>query len=812
TAVYGSRAANGVIIINTKRGKTEKPTLSFTSNSGIYSWIQRPQMASNERRLEKYGSHVGSDDPMDFLYPNERVNYANGRTYHVPDIISRTGQILDNQLSISGGLDNLNYYLSTGFTDQKGVMIGDDYNRVSLRGRVNSYITDWMQVSVDGSYNRSDYSGIGVPTGTIRYGDTNEEYYRGNPDDGLLEKWPNTERSPGLMPYGMNPLWPTNANPDRVLDDVDLRDFYNLATFAHIDAPFLEGLSYRLNFTRTYRNFQQERLYYEDYFIEGGNADDLDRYSPETIAGFLGQAEGYVRDRKISNYVLDNIVNFRRRFDQHFIDVTLVATRDYQSDRQFQLNGSNFLDNGNTILGIDGMTLATNQINTNNHTEFSNIGYLARLNYTFNDRYHLTSSFRRDASSVFGARNKWGNFPSIGLAWTVTEEDFLSGNDFFNYLKVRTSYGKNGNQGISAYQTLARVAAGSSGGIRYQFGDQPGVSRYGLALTSLGNDLLGWETTTSFNLGFEAALLQERVFVDLDVYFSETVDQLFVRQIPIMTGFGSIRASMGQVDNRGVELSLRTINIDNSDLTWSSHITFWQNRNVLAELYGDGKDDIGNNLFIGESLSPIYGFEWIGIVQEGDTEYMESTGASPGDAKYADLNGDGNITFDDDRKILGYGKENFRLNLSNNLTYGNFELYVHLAGVFGGGDNYYMAQNQGAYLANRPGFVRMEFLDHIDYWTPENPSDTYPSIYYDESRFLGLQSRTFVRVQDVVLSYTFRGDWMNAINIEGLRLNLSGQNLYTFTGWDGEPEMGYGGWDRYYPIPASYSLGFNVTF
>ncbi len=812
TAVYGSRAANGVIIINTKRGTREKPTLSFTTNAGLYHWNQRPKMASIERNLEKRLLHVGADDPLDYLYPNERYNYQNGIITHVPDIFSRTGQLQNHQLSISGGLENLNYYLSAGFVDQKGVIIGDDYNRISLKGRVNSFVTNWLQIGVDGTYNRSDHSGVGVPPGTIRYGDTYEAFYRGDPDDKLLEKWPMTERSPGIMPYGMNPLWPTNANPDNVLDDVDIRDFYHLVSFAEVTAPFLEGLSYRVNFTRTYRNFQQERFYYENYFIEGGYFQDLERYSPETTAGFLGQAQGFVRDRKISSYVWDNIINFRRRFDQHFVDITLVATRDYQSDRQFQLDGNNFLDNGNTLLGIDGITLATNRLPSNNHVEFSNIGYLARLNYTFNDRYHLTSSFRRDASSVFGARNKWGNFPSAGLAWTITEEDFLMGSEFINYLKVKTSYGRNGNQGISAYQTLARVTSGSSGGIRYQFSDQVGRSFYGTALTALGNDLLGWETTTSLNFGFEAALLQNRVFVDLDVYFSQTTDQLFVRQLPIMTGFSSMRASLGQVDNRGIELSIGTVNIDNDNLTWRSDITFWQNRNELVELYGDGRDDIGNNLFLGKSLDAIYGFEWIGIVQEGDTEYMEMTGASPGDAKYADLNDDGRITFDDDRKILGYGKENFRLNLSNNLTYGNFGVYLHLSGVFGGGDNYYMQPNPGAYLANRPGHTRMEFFDHIDYWTPDNPSDTYPSIYYDEPRFLGLQSRTFVRIQDLVLSYRFTGDWMGDRNIESLRVYLSGQNLYTFTGWEGEPEMGYGGWDRYYPIAASYTLGLNVTF
>ncbi len=811
-AVYGSRAANGVIIINTKRGKIGKPTLSFSSSFGVYQWVQRPQMASLDQYIEKLLIQAGTTDPLDQLFPNEVYNYQNGITYHVPDIISRTGHIQNNQLNVSGSVENLNYYLSAGYTDQEGVMIGDDYNRISLKGRISTNVTDWIQFSVDGTYNRSDFSGVGVPSATIRYGDSYMSYYRGDPKDKLLEKWPNTERSPGLMPYGMNPLWPTNANKDRVLDDVDMHDFYYLNTFAHIDAPFLKGLSYRLNFARNYRTFKQERFYYENYFIEGGIFQNLERYSPATTSGFLGQAQGFVSDRKISNYVIDNIVNFKRQFDQHFVDVTLVATRDYQSNRQFQLDGNNFLDTGNTLLGIDGLPLAANLINTNAHTEFSNIGYLARLNYTFNNKYHLTSSFRRDASSVFGARNKWGNFPSVGLAWTITEEDFLSGNEFINYLKLKTSYGKNGNQGISAYETLARVTSGSTGELRYQFSDQPGISRYGLAISALGNELLGWETTTSFNGGIEGTFLNNRIFLNLDFYFSKTVDQLFVRQIPIMTGFSSIRASMGQVDNKGIELSINTVNVQNNSLRWSSNLTFWQNRNVLAELYGDGLDDIGNNLFIGKSLGAIYGFEWAGIVQEEDTDYIAKTGARPGFPKYADLDGDGLITADNDRKILGYTKENFRLNLSNTLNYGNLEFYVLLSGIFGGG-NYYLNANQGAYLVNRPGFNREEFLDKIDYWTPQNPNNNFPSSQFNaDGRFLGLQSRSFLKVQDVIISYTFRGSWLEQMRIQGLRAHLSAQNLYTFTGWDGDPELGQGGWDRYYPVPASYSIGFNITF
>ncbi|WP_436417897.1 SusC/RagA family TonB-linked outer membrane protein [Petrimonas sulfuriphila] len=809
-AVYGSRAANGVISFTTKRGKTDKPTLSFTSTAGMLIWNTKPKMMSLEDQLERIKYNTGVQDPLDWMYQNEAYNYEHGIVTNWPDYFSRTGYVTDNQLNISGGTEKINYYLSAGYTDQEGVIVGDDYDRISVKGKINTDITSWLEIGLDGSFNRSDYSGIGASINTYMMGDSYFSPYRGYPEDNIkkYEKWPRTESRPGHV--SDNPLWLTQ---DEVADDVDITDAYRLATFANIEFPFIKGLSYRINYVTNLRQIKQERFIYEDHFIAGGPMWDLNRYSPSTIQGYLPLANGTITHRNIYNYVFDNIINYKRTFDKHALDVTLVATRDHQGDRGFTMKGNDFEAIGNTLLGIDGIALATNQTISNSFTENFNIGYLARLNYVFNNRYHFTSSFRRDGSSVFGADNKWGNFPSVGVAWTISEENFMKSIKPIDYLKIRMSYGKNGNQGISAYETLARVNSGSAANLRYQWGDQPGTSHYGMTISSLGNSTLGWETTTSLNWGLEAVLLDQRVFLDIDYYTSKTYDQLFTRQIPAMSGFTSIRASMGQVDNRGIEIGLRTINIENKDFTWSSNLTFWQNRNILADLYGDGKDDIANNLFIDKSLGAIYGYEFVGIVQKDDTEYIANTGSRPGDVKWKDLNNDGKITAADDRKILGYIKENFRLNLSNTLNYKNFELYIHLSGIFGGGkDNYFLAANPTAFLSGDEQAQLYHPLAKISYWTPDNPSNKYPSPHYVSNMFQGYQSRTFVRVQDITLSHDFNANWLNKIKISSLRLYLTAQHLYTFTGWDGDPESGIGAISSNYPVPASLSAGLNIKF
>ncbi|MEX0883488.1 MAG: SusC/RagA family TonB-linked outer membrane protein, partial [Cyclobacteriaceae bacterium] len=310
----------------------------------------------------------------------------------------------------------------------------------------------------------------------------------------------------------------------------------------------------------------------------------------------------------------------------------------------------------------------------------------------------------------------------------------------------------------------------------------------------------------------------------LDFYFSNTTDQIFVRQIPIMTGFSSIISSLGRVDNQGIEISLRTTNISKKDFTWSSGFMFWQNRNKLAELYGDDidgdgreDDDLSNGLFIGKPLNAIYGYQYDGVVQEEDTQYIANTGAVPGDARIKDLGGpegvpDGIITADYDRKILGYRQENFRLSLTNTLKYKNFSFYVMLSGIFGGGsDNFYQRENPRHNSFNNR-FDTNE-IDH-DWWTPENKSEFYLRPDFNGNRYLGLMSRGFLRIQDINLSYDLPPGILSGISVSSLQLYGSIYNLYTFTDWygGGDPETGIRPGDNINPVPTIYTMGLKIGF
>lgn len=427
----------------------------------------------------------------------------------------------------------------------------------------------------------------------------------------------------------------------------------------------------------------------------------------------------------------------------------------------------------------------------------------------------MTASYRRDGASVFGTNNKWGNFPALGVAWTLSNERFMSRVDVINYMKLKFSYGKNGNQGISPYGTLSQVINGSNSGIWYEFGNSPEVL-YGMNINTLGNSKLGWESTTALNGGFEVAILDNRIRLDMDGYVSKTTDQLFTRNIPIMTGFQSIKTSMGQVNNWGIELNLKTTNIKTKDFEWESNFSFWLNRNKLVKLYGDdldgdGKedDDLSNGLFIGKSLSAIYGYKDIGIVQEDDIEYIKNNGAKPGDVKFQDLDGDEIITAED-RMILGYEKENFKMSLGNTFRYKQFELYFLLNGIFGG-NGYYQKSNTSAFLTATSGSNLNNTLNHL-WWTAENESNIYPSATYSDSKFKGLQSRSFVRLQDVTLSYRFDQSLLSKYGINSLKVFLTGKNLFYLTGWDGgDPEIGQT-IDGTFPVAANYSIGLNVSF
>lgn len=805
-AAYGSRSANGVIMITTKKGKSGKPVINFNASGSMQSWHLKPQLMNGKQWVDAVAAANGYTD-YSFLTSQEILNMDANKDVNWLDEISRTGWLQDYQASVSGAGEKMNYYMSASYTGNSGVIKGDDFNRTSVLAKINAHITDWLQIGLDASYTRSDYSGVGASIWTASILSPYGMKYRPN---GELEATPDGSKG------HWNPLW--GVDDESKHENIDYRDNLRANAFVLVKCPWIKGLDYRLNFAGNLNYRKTGDFIHESNFVPNGAYDDDSRYSVATQNSYLSSAYGNIINERTNSYVMDHILSYNQLFGKHNISLTAVATRDLKKFESQELKGNDFAACGNTVLGLNGLHYATTQKFLLKNWKLTNVGYFARASYSYNDTYYVTGSYRRDGASVFGAKNKWGNFGAVGLAWRITNEPFMKKLASLDDMKLKLSWGKNGNQGLDQYSTLSQVANGQTGGIYYPFGNT-GKPSYGINQTTIGNAELGWETTDAWNMGFESSWLKNRLFIDVDVYFSKTYDQIFSRTIPIMTGFKTMFSSMGEVKNRGVEATVRSVNVQNKDFTWSTSVTFWLNRNKLIHLYGedlnnDGKedDDIGNSLFIGESIHSLYGYEQDGIVQTSDTEYMAANGVPAGNPKYVDQNGDGIINTDD-RVILGCTDPNYKINMGNTLKYKNFELYFMLAGVFGG-NGYFQKQNTNAYITcgDRGQFASNGL--YIPYWTEENPSNKYPAATFTgDGYFAGLQSRTYVRLQDVTLSYTFDQNKLKKYNINNLKVFLTGKNLATITGWEGgDPEIGSTVFSGDYPVMTSISLGLNMSF
>ncbi|MBP1616528.1 MAG: TonB-dependent receptor [Bacteroidetes bacterium] len=804
-AAYGSQAANGVIMITTKKGKIGKPIINISSSIALSTATAKPDVLSPSDYVKKVNLLSGLDENADPTWMNtfEYENYENGKTIDWFDYVTRTGVLQNYSASISGASEKMNYFLSSSYSDQKGIVIGDDYNRIGITAKLQNDITNWLQIGGQVNYTVNDYSG---PTTYNLYQAVRlSPYGKSTRDNGMPEKYPVNE---GV--YRLNPLWNVKSG---TIDDHDIYATTGLKGNILIKCPWLEGLSYRMNGSYSVENIEKDYFTHEGYYVLEG--EDEDRYATSTVADYLASANGYSARTKNTSWVWDNIVNFTRQFGDHFLDVTYVYTRDSYEYNYRKFTGSDFSSLGNTNLGYWGLALAGTQlISSINDTLKTDVGYLGRINYNFKDTYHLNLSLRRDGSSVFGANHKWGSFPAIGVAWTISNEPFLKKISLINYLKLKTSWGKNGNQSLSPYETMSKITLGQSGGYSYTFGNTSEVS-WGQRITSMGNADLAWESTESINYGFDLGLLKDRIHIEFDGYFSKTTNQIFSRTIPVMiNGLTSIYATMGQVNNMGIEINLSTVNLQTKDFKWSSTLSYYLNRNKLKELYGDGEDDITNSLFLNKSLGAIYGYKPIGIVQTDDAEYISANGAVAGDVKFANLDGssDGAIT-STDRTILGYTKENFRMSFGNTFKYKDFELYALFTGVFGG-NGYGQAKNYYAFRT-ASDVVGDNNLNH-GWWTEENMSNKYPRIGYTNSNYTPLQGYGFVRLQDVSLSYLVPQSILKRYAIQNLKFYAACKNLFTITGWEGgDPEIQQtlgSGYSYGYPLSKTVSFGVNMTF
>jgi len=795
-AAYGSQAANGVIMVTTKKGIAGKPMFRLNSYIALSQPNFRPDMRDAAEYIELMNARTGLPIDADPTWMNalQRENYDAGRITDWYDYITQTGVMQNHSLNVSGGTKDMNYLVGASRTDQNNFIKGDNFARSTFTARISTNVSRF--ITMGANLNQAFTTNTGVRPA---YGAAVTLTPFGSPtlSDGVtMRRYVDNQET-----TTENPLWNTYNGRDAETKGKSTVIGGNM----DIKIPWIQGLSYRITGSYTHGNTTSLNFTHETNFVNLALGEAA--YTTTEFDKFLNQANGSHAENKNNSWVLDNIITYTRELKNHYINATLVYTRDSRLNEGLTVSGTDFSSIGNTTLGVYGLAnAATQTISSRSYTLQNGVGYLGRVSYAFRNTVHLNASIRRDGNSVFGSDTKWGIFPAIGAAWTITNHDFMSNINWLDELKLKVSWGKNGNQSLSPYETLSRMNMGRTGRLPYYFGT---TAYWGQTLSTLGNSLLGWETTTSFNYGLESDVLDKRIHMEINAYKSKTTDQIFNRTIPVMTaGITSQQATMGRIDNWGIESEITTTNIK-APFTWNSGLVFTINRNKLVELYGDGKDDIANSRFLGKSLGAIYGYRWIGIVQAEDVDYIAANGAKAGDAMYANIDAseDGRITATD-REILGYNVDNFRMSMTNSFSYKGFELYTMFTGVFGG-NGYGLNANNMAYLSYE-GYQNRNTLDH-PFWTVDNPSDKYPIVGFSDNRFTALESYGFIRLQDVNLTYTFDRKLVQKVKLASLQVYVSGRNLFFIARhWTGsDPEV------RSYSsaqLAKTFTFGINLGF
>jgi TonB-linked SusC/RagA family outer membrane protein len=800
-AVYGSRSANGVMLITTKKGKSEKPRISFNMFYGYQDMTNNPMKAMNAEQYAirlvdfyyqqslyawyktKPTSATGKPVRPDVTDRNivagrlrtqeEKDNYLAGKEIDWVDEVTRTAPIQNYNVSVSGKTEKSNYFLSASYANEKGIQLNDQFSRFTIRSNVETKVANWLTIGLNTSYSYRDFSGLAADLGWNQVGARSASPLANNKIGS-----PNYDMyltGEAYMPYPLNNLY---------VDNSDIRNELFLVGNAKFTIPWVKGLTYDLNYSNTYST-RNNNTYYPITTPEG--------------AGNKGQANKNPYEER--NSVLNNIITYLRSFGDHQVNATLLYSSENRNAQSSTLNATGF---DNPVLGYNNMGLGTVATVASTAWEENSISYMARANYTFKNRYILTGTVRKDGFSGFGENNKYATFPSLSLGWVTSDESFMKNLDWL-YLKLRTSYGKNGNQGIGRYSSFSRMAATA-----YVYGSATAIAVYP---NTLGNADLGWEATSSFNVGIDYGFLKNRISGSIDLYKSVTDNVLVQRTLPPTTGYSSVWANIGAIKNKGIEVVLNTVNVKGK-LNWTTNVNFSLNRDEISKLYGGENDkDIGNSWFVGESISAIYDYVDGGGLWTEKELFEGKTLANwyPGQFKYVDLNNDGVIEPNADRKIIGNKTPNYWFSINNNLSYGDFSLSF-LVNSIQGGNGYYMSDNSSVVNTqwNSDNVYRVNASAVRPYWTPDNGVNNATGIYNTPVVHGGVyESRSFVRLQDVSLGYNFKPAMLKSVKLESCQLFISGKNLYTWTKWSGwDPEIG----DSNSPLMRNITAGIKFTF
>jgi TonB-linked SusC/RagA family outer membrane protein len=786
TAIYGSRGANGVVMITTKRGTEGKGKLAVSANYSFQNATNVPSLLNAAQYAEL------SNDMMVNSGRNPNPEWANpyelGAGTDWVDELLRTGVMQNYTVSYSGGNEKSHYYVSGGFLDQSGIVKSVNYRRFTFQSNSDAQVLKWLKFS-----NNITFSADTKKSGSYNIGDALKALpiYPVKNEDG---SWSGPDGNSEWYGSTRNPIGPTELNKSQT-------DGYNFLANLTAELTFTKWLKFKSTFG------YDAKFWFIDNFTPKYN------WKPTPTE----ETSRYKSDNKSFTYLWDNYFLFDHTFaEKHRVGLMAGMsaqwnTNDYLNAQKnvFMFDNVHEMDNGEEMYAIGG-----------NETEWALLSYMARVNYSYEDRYLLTATIRRDGSSRFGKKHRWGTFPSVSVAWRASQEKWFPKNDYINDLKVRAGYGVTGSQAsVGNYSYLASYNTSV-----YPFGISSG-NQTALVSSTLANPYIHWEEVAQTNIGFDASLFNSRVMFSFDAYMKETRDMLVKASIPITSGFEDTTTTYtnaGKVRNQGIEMSLHTINLT-GELGWETNLTATYNKNKIKDLNSDVPYYINqiNNSYVtmlakDYPINVFYGYVTDGIFQnqsEVNTHAVQP-GAEPGDIRFRDLNNDGVIN-DSDRTVIGNPNPSWLFSMNNSLSYKGFELSVFLQGI--AGNKIYNANN-----IDNTGMAAAynQTTDVLKRWQGEGTSNSMPrAVFGDPNQNTRVSDRfvengSYLRLKNITLSYTFPKQWLQKAQIENARLSLSCENVATITGYSGfDPEVGINGIDQNrYPISRTFSLGLNFNF
>ena len=791
-AIYGSRGANGVVLVTTKRGQEGRMQLTYNGSFTFEKIVDKsPAMKASDyitwRRWAYYNSAPDKYTPGD--QPNQeqdRAFFAGDETAlnnvmkgwaggswdgsrvtdtDWTDFVKQTGVTQEHSLSARGGTKNLSGFVSFGYLRNKGTQKGQEYERFNLSASADVQGTKWLKAggSVNASYGVQKY-GYSVPYGTS----TGAKELYSAAKNILRYTLPYDENGeiitqPGgstTNTYSVIDEW-TKSKDNRETFRV-LGSFYAQIDFGQIWQG-LQGLQWKTQVGPDFR-----------YYRRGNFLDS------SSISRAGGKNSASRSDERHFAWTLDNMLLYNRSIKDHSFGVTLL-----QSASRVNKESSSMSEVGVTIpsflwnnMGAIDITDAQYQASMGTGlSENSLTSYMARVNYSFMERYLLTASARWDGASVLAEGNKWDFFPSMALGWRMEQESWLRDVKWLDQLKLRLGVGVTGNAAVDPYGTLGVISSYwqpfSTGNSQIFVTNEP---YYTSGSNAMPNKNLGWEKTTQWNLGIDFSFLKGRIGGTIDMYMSKTKDLLLYMSVPSLSGYPSMLANVGQTKNKGIEVTLNTIPVMTRNFMWTSNLNFALQKDEIVELANGKEDDINNAWFIGESIAVHYGYEADGLWQESDAAEMakfNENGAkfSAGNVKPVDQNGDYKIDADD-RVIIGNKNPRLTAGWSNSFSWKGIELTLELQGRFG-----YTISTGGE------GQLGMYQQREISYWTPTNTGADWQKPVYSQAGgdpyagLLGFKKASFIKFRNLSLGYNFDKSICKAIGINGIKVYVQGRNL-----------------------------------